>query len=342
MSWTKNILTLVFSLLFIFIISEFLFRIFDIGYGNAPLERSKLYHHEHPKEYSFTIHQPKGEYGGHKIFYDKYGYRTSNHHVGNFKERDDENSIIFLGDSYTEANQVSYENTFVNKIGRILKVNTLNLGVSSYSPAIYLVQTKRQLHLLKSKLVIMQIFRNDFDNDVKYLTKAIFKDDELFGIDGGNKNIYVSILRKSYLVRFLRKSQLLIVELFKKRNFSNKNLNFTYIDDIKNENLIQTTKIILEIKKELNKSDKKLLVFMMPSKTLSKVRKCCESDTVYNKFKTQMKNRNINFLDISKYFSNHSNQEDLFFDVDIHLTEKGHEILANGLINEMNKFISIE
>ena len=81
---------------------------------------------------------------------------------------------------------------------------------------------------------------------------------------------------------------------------------------------------------------------MIPSKTLSKVRKCCESDTVYNKFKAQMKNQNINFLDISKYFSNHSNQEDLFFDVDIHLTEKGHEILANGLINEMNKFISIE
>ena len=338
MNWIKNISTLIFSLLFIFLISEILFRIFDIGYGNAPLERSNFYHHAHPKKYSFKIHQPKGEYGGHKIFYDDYGYRSFSHEDGNFIDRDNENSIVFIGDSYTEANQVPYENTFVSKIGDFLEVNTLNLGVSSYSPSIYLVQTKRQISLLKSKLIILQIFRNDFDNDVKYLSKAIYKDNELFGINGGNKNIYVSILRKSYLVRFLRKSQLLIIELLKKENFSNKNLNFRYVDDIKQENLIQTTKLIIEIKKELNKLDKKLLVFMIPSKTLSKIGKCCESDTVYSKFKNQMKMQNINFLDISKYFSNYSNQEDLFYNIDIHLTEKGHEILSNGLINEMSKF----
>ena len=104
--------------------------------------------------------------------------------------------------------------------------------------------------------------------------------------------------------------------------------------------VFQTSNIILEIEKELKKFDKKLFVFMIPSKTLSKVGKCCDSDTVYRKFKTQMENKNINFLDISKYFSNYNNQEELFFDIDIHLTERGHEILANGLINEIKEFSS--
>ena len=60
MNLTKNLVTLICSLLFVLLISEILFRMLDIGYGNAPLEQSKEYHHAHPKNYSFLMHQPKG------------------------------------------------------------------------------------------------------------------------------------------------------------------------------------------------------------------------------------------------------------------------------------------
>ena len=343
MNLTKNLVTLICSLLFVLLISEILFRMLDIGYGNAPLEQSKEYHHAHPKNYSFLMHQPKGEYGGFRVFYDENGYRTSDLSISNFKHNDNDSSILFLGDSYTEGNQVLYENTFVNKVGENLKVNTINLGVSSYSPILYLLQTKKQIPHLRSKIVILQIFRNDFGNDKNYLTKAEYNENyEIVGINGGEKNIYIDFLRKSYLLRFLRKSQLLILELMKEEKISNNILRDIYIEDVNNNDLLRSSEIILDIKKELNKLDKELFVFMIPSKILSINNICCEKDKVYKKFKNEMENKNIQFLDISKYFSNYNFQENLFFKQDIHLTSDGHKILADGLTSEIKKFLNYD
>ena len=340
MNLIKNLFTIIFSLIVTLIFAEIIFRVFDIGYGNAPLEQSKIYHHAHPKNYSFLMHDPKGEYGGYKVFYDESGYRVSSLEDSNFLKKDNKNSIVFIGDSYTEANQVLYENSYVKKIGDYFKKNTLNLGVSSYSPAIYLIQVKRQIVKLKSNLVVLQVFRNDFSDDIKYLRNATYIDNKLIGIDGGEENYFTSVLRKSYLLRFLRKSQLLIGQLLQQNNqIINNNIN-TFYDDISDENLKKTSNLINEIKIELNKTNKKLAVFMVPDKTLSQNEQCCEKDTIYKRFKSEMNEKNIVFLDISKYFSDFPNQSKLFYLKDIHLTNTGHYILSKALIEEIqNHFL---
>ena len=70
MSWIKNGATIVFSTFIAFLIAEILLRTLGIGYGNAPLERSPLYHHVHPSNYQFLMHDPRAEYGGYNIYYD--------------------------------------------------------------------------------------------------------------------------------------------------------------------------------------------------------------------------------------------------------------------------------
>ena len=105
MSWIKNILTVFFSILMAFVIAEIFFRVIGIGYGNAPLERSHTYHHVHPSNYQFFMHDPNGEYGGHYVYYDNLGFRVQNKLSQTNELADEEKAIIFLGDSFTEGNK---------------------------------------------------------------------------------------------------------------------------------------------------------------------------------------------------------------------------------------------
>ena len=148
MNLIKNISTLVISLLLSFFVAELIFRSLEIGYGNNPLESSKIYHHVHPLNYTFRIHDPHGEYGGHNIYYDEKGFRVENNNVNILKDSDNLDSIIFLGDSFTEAVQVPYKDTFASLTGLALGFPVINLGVSSYSPMLYKLQSKKILSQL--------------------------------------------------------------------------------------------------------------------------------------------------------------------------------------------------
>ncbi|WP_198266704.1 hypothetical protein [sulfur-oxidizing endosymbiont of Gigantopelta aegis] len=84
-------------------IAEMTLRILNIGYGNAPQEPHPVFHHVHPREYRFVSHDPAGEYGGHKIYYDN--ERLVNN-PESIKQVTSNCLITFLGDSFTEAGQV--------------------------------------------------------------------------------------------------------------------------------------------------------------------------------------------------------------------------------------------
>ena len=46
--------------------------------------------------------------------------------------------LAFIGDSFVEAASLNYEDTFVGMLNNHLKKKIVNLGVTSYSPSIYL------------------------------------------------------------------------------------------------------------------------------------------------------------------------------------------------------------
>ena len=342
MNWTKNILLVSVSFIVSLLLAEGLLRFMKIGYGNAPLERSKIYHHAHPKNYSFLAHDPNGEYGGHHVFYDETGYRVSEIEHNTFSGKQNSKAIVFMGDSFTEANQVSYEDAFVSRIGISLDSPNLNFGVSSYSPLIYLLQAKNEISKLKSDLVLLQIFSNDFKDDIKYRKDAIYSDGKIIGIDGGENSLFISMLRQSYLARFVRKSQLLIMTLASsEKSLQESGTNsyeeaFLHEQNITADEFVYTVQIIKKIQEELSLHNKRLAVFMIPSKSLSMINQCCDRDDLYHSFQKEMKKMRIIFLDAAKYFSAHPKQNTLFFGKDIHLTKEGHKVLANALIKELN------
>lgn len=338
----KNTITILFSLFFSFLICEIILRLLDIGYGNAPLESSRNYHHVHPKSYKFLMHQPKGEYGGFYVYYEKNRFRVEDDSVRDIFSLDNDNSIVFLGDSFTEGNQVAYTKTFVSKIGQMLDTNVLNLGVSSYSPALYLLQMKDFVKNLDSKRLILQIYRNDFKHDISYMEKAILNKNEIIAIDAGSTHLLKKIARRSYLARFLRKSQLTILEvmesdyLIEKKDTSKIQKEFLYEQNVTDAQIENTVEIIKQIQQIASVNGKTLYVFMIPSKALSKMQNCCSADKIYTKFKKKIIESSINFLDVSKHFQSLENQSDLYFEIDPHLNEFGHHILADALIKELN------
>ena len=333
MSWIKNILTVFFSILMAFVIAEIFFRVIGIGYGNAPLERSHTYHHVHPSNYKFFMHDPNGEYGGHYIYYDNLGFRVQNEISQTNELADEEKAIIFLGDSFTEGNQVPYNETFVSLVSKGLGLPSVNFGVASYSPLFYELQVKNITSQFNGDVVVLQIYSNDFGADQSYLEHAVFDNNIIIGINGGKNNAIVSLARNSYLIRFLKKSQLLI-----KIIISNKNDTvipsrvFDIEQDVTDEKLKNTVNIIKRIQTHLAEQDKKLYVFLIPSKFLSQNNKCCSDDNLYSRFYSVLTKARIDTIDVKSFFEQIDNQRELFFLKDIHLTSSGHKVIASSII----------
>ena len=98
---------------------------------------------------------------------------------------------------------------------------------------------------------------------------------------------------------------------------------------------VPQSSITLEALKEIsNLSDKmgaKLHVFIIPNKSLAMKSQCCRGDSFAKSMVEQLKTAHIPIIDISPGFEKASDQSNLFFNRDIHLTAKGHVIVAEEL-----------
>ena len=338
MSWIKNFLTILFSTLIALLFAEVFLRLINIGYGNAPLERSHTYHHVHPNNYQFLMHDPNSEYGGFHVYYDNFGFRVPDEASDSNELTDENKAIIFMGDSFTEGNQVPYNETFASLVSEKLGVPSVNFGVSSYSPLIYELQVRNIVSQFNANTVVLQIYSNDFSGDQSYFKDAVLKKNEIIGIDGGANNVILTIARKSYLARFIRKSQLLLQHILTNSNDTVEipyNA-FDYEQGVTDENLLNTVNIIRQIDSSLDEQHKKLYVFLIPSKSLSIAEECCSGDNLYARFYSALDEVDVDTIDVRSYFEQSDDQRELFFNKDIHLTSKGHRVVASSITSQLS------
>jgi hypothetical protein len=81
--------------------------------------------------------------------------------------RSDRKRVLFLGDSYTEAIGLPYEDSFVGQFAAALpQLDVLNGGVGSYAPSIYYAKTKHLLGLgLQIDEIIVYIDVSDIQDE---------------------------------------------------------------------------------------------------------------------------------------------------------------------------------
>ena len=296
-----------------------------------------VFHHVHPADYRFQSHTPSREFGGHEIYYDA-DRLVANPHVTDTQRDHRTCGVAFLGDSFTEAGQVSFKTSFVG----ILEVNSRctikNYAVSSYSPIFYLLQWTRQIHEFNPNLVVVELSSNDISSDEAFMKIAI-KDEngQVIAIPAPEGGWLTAQFRKSYLLRFLRKVQLQLLWMYENRE-KDQYLVGGFVEENPDISGLSAG-FIKTLAREVQSSGAQFLLTVVPSKyrivnNISDNQQLQFSD----KWKLFAKANNIPFLDLTKSFEQALQGVPLFFDRDIHFTEGGHRIIASELSKRYPQF----
>jgi len=326
-----SIILLCMSVVFALFIAEIILRILGIGYGNVPQEAHPVFHHVHPREYRFLSHIPSGEYGGHEVYYNK-NRLIANPKIGYRENKNTACKVIFLGDSFTEAVQVAYRNSFVGMLDQSSNCVIKNYGVSSYSPIFYLLQWRKIIKELRPTLVIVQLYSNDIVSDKNYMQIANKnRDGDVTEISGPKKNWMIIQLRKSYLVRFLRKVQLQLVWSYENSS-KKKNVVAGMVEENPGISKL-SSELVRALSREVQASGVEFILTVIPSKfRLTEKNIDNKTPQFSSKWKAFSLENNINFLDLTAAFKKESKKGfQLFFKRDIHFNENGHIIVASEL-----------
>ncbi|GAB3504281.1 hypothetical protein [Emticicia fontis] len=244
--------------------------------------------------------------------------------------RDDEQSltkpeIVFIGDSFTTGIGANQDETFSSRVEKALNKKTLNIGVPSYGTARESLFLKR-FDLDSCKYIVLQYCNND-DNENKAFVDNNFQLNKRPEKDYRNAQIYNELVLHYYPFRytyslFAKKILYTIADLMAKKNVDKPKAQAV----VKNTSAEDFFKILQRLQAE--HPDKKIIVFELGLFATS-------SD-----FYVQLKElvdaqqlKNIDIIDTSKFI----NCEDCYYSLDFHITPKGHQILADTLVNHLKQ-----
>lgn len=329
------------STTFALIVAELSLRALKMGYGNAPLEPNSIFHHVHPADYRFVSHTPSGEYGGHEIYYD--AERLVANPTPTYAENKSPNCrVVFLGDSFTEALQVPFRSSFVGILQQKSDCTIKNYGVSSYSPIFYLLQWQKIVKKFHPNLVVVQLYSNDISADTAYMKIAkVDKNGDVIAIPSTEYGWLKKQLRKSYLVRFLRKVQLQILWMYENKE-KQKDIIAGMVEE--NPDITKLSAyLIIKLAKEVQNSNAKFVLTVVPSKY--RIVKNITDNQVSqfsDKWKLLAQQNNITFMNLTEPFENEAkNGVQLFFDTDIHFNQNGHRVFASELSKRYSQLLGI-
>jgi len=181
MIFFKTLLNFFKSFTIIFLITFFLTLVIDFFFGNFILKKldpyllkTNFYERLIRLDHKFYHHTLRGNVKYEKAAsFDQYHTLCTDNHGFKYKcgfERSKNFEIAFLGDSFVEGVALDYENTFVGIFENYKKTSDANLGVTSYSPSIYLSKVK---HLIENNykfkhLIVFVDISDMYDDNVFY------------------------------------------------------------------------------------------------------------------------------------------------------------------------------
>lgn len=326
----RIIAVLIGIILSILLLEGFL-RVRNLDFGNAPLESDPILHHRHPRNYTFLVHTPNGEYGGHHVHYDSEGLVSEINPVSGKNTHHVKRKIAIMGDSFVEATQVPYEKSFAGMMEKFCAgtCDVKNYGVSSYSPLLYLLQWKTIVQSFQPTHVFLLLFSNDVRNDQEYRSKAVLQNGEVVSVRGPGNDWWQRLLRKSYFIRFIRKIELQLNWMIQNRTMQKSQTTGTYLEESPEIEPF-TDEILSTLAEEIKKSNAKLILMAVPSKYRIKhkenrISKIEFSETV----KLWARKNGVDFLDLTAVFQ--ESKEALFFERDIHFSENGHRVIFESI-----------
>jgi lysophospholipase L1-like esterase len=337
MKFLPRLALLSFSLLIGLIISEAGLRLAGMGFGNSPMEPDAVLHHVHPKNYHFVQQHPSGELGGFRIDYNAEGrvVRSGDRESGPKPPAPGlDCRVAFMGDSFTEAGQVPFPDSFAGKLEEAAngKCQARNYGVRSYSPAIYLVQYTRDVRPWKPRYVFVLLFGNDLREDVTYMATS---EQDAAGfptaIHGPGGGWFESRLRELYVARLVRMVTQRLAWAWEHRGEEH-SLVGGVVEETPDWSELSGN-LVLELNNRVRADGGQLIVMAVPSRyLLMGDGKIPVSGEFHEKVKNWANASGVAFLDLREAFRRESRPDNpLFFLQDIHFTRQGHTVVAAAI-----------
>lgn len=307
------------GLLIAAVLCEAVLRALGWGYCHSPVLNDPVLHHAHPRNYSFKVHTPSNEYGGHFIYYDSAGRNVPR------KPRSGPSGkkIVFMGDSFVEAVQVPYEKSFPGLAAEDAVLHEVyNFGVSSYSPLLYWLQWQRDIKSMRPDYVFLLLYENDIAGDEKYAAGAAVTDGEVTAVPNRSSDAAWRIAGRSVLARFLRMSYLHI----KWRLTEGKKAFFAGNGAAQPAGMTPfTEKYLLRFIEDVKRQNGHFVLMAVPSGH----HPSGEPPSFSGKIKEWAEAKGIDYLDLQPWFE--APVKPAFFERDIHFNEHGHELVYQAI-----------
>ena len=343
--YLKKLVFLFYLLVSTFIILEILFIVLPVSDSLKimPVNDSNPFIHFEPNR---TIKRAVG----HKFNninlkrINDYGYFSNN----DFFDKNNNEKIVVIGDSYVEASQVSNNESVHGQLDYLLPNNfdVYGIGISGSPLSQYLAFTKMAKKYLNPKIYIYVIIENDFD---RYLLKyknspgLHFFDDNynLKRIDS-EPSLIKKILRNSSFFRYLiidfKISQKIKYLLYFYQNENNEiNQDINILEKKFYQRISESTKVIDMFFYELKSIIKDTPVIFLIDGNRRKIYDNSNTnveflfeDMILKIFRDKCFNQKKYCIDMNKIFGNHYsiNKEKFEFDNDWHWNKLAHELAA--------------
>ena len=321
---TFTALSILIGLISSLVLIELGLRFFDLSYRNRPLDPHPVLHHVHPTSYAFRSH-----FGGHAVYYDQNGLVAD---PNGRAAKTADCRIAFFGDSFTESRQVTYGKSFVGLLDSLTGCTVRNYGVASYSPILYYLQWKHSVEEWEPTMVVLQLFSNDSNSDKDYFGKAEFNaSGRPVAVPGPSKDRFGQLLRKSYLLRFLRKMQLTATWAVAHWD-EDKNVVGGLVEEDPAISKISMD-MVTYLNREVVESGAEFALTVVPSKfRLHNQDRTFSQLEFADKWKAWAAGKEIKYIDLVRPFQEATTGgESMFFERDIHFNEAGHAVVADTI-----------
>jgi lysophospholipase L1-like esterase len=300
----------------------------QLGYGRIPLIADPVLHHVHEPGYQYTYNDLAGEISPHRVFYNADGLVSGSSGGSNDALEDRPFRVAFVGDSFVEASQVSYEDSFVGileeRAGERAWVR--NYGVSSYSPLLELLLWRERIRSWHPTHVFLMLYDNDATDDEEYHTHAKYSETgELIGVPPEDAHRLTRYWRRLYIVRYVR--ALYLGHRWRLRyEAGGKDRDGHFASQSKTLNDL-TLRCLDQLAEKIAASGAKLVVMAVPPRGTQK------DGLSFSEFcRAWAMRRGVPYIDLVPSFSEARRRGNrVFFQHDIHFTEQGHRVVSDVL-----------
>lgn len=298
-------------------------------------------HHDHKPGWSAQIDSFTNEYDSFPIAFDQDGCRYDPQ-AAPVTHGTEANRVAFLGDSFVEAYQVPYAQSFVARVEKEFGTRAWvrNYGVTSYSPILSLLQWRNKVKAWKPTHVIFMLYTNDVDrstalSDADYLKGAVTDaSGEVIAIPGTESKLE-GFLRQFHLAWELMRAYRGMQHRVLHPKATNESAG-AFIEP--NPDVIEPTpSILLKLKSEVEATGARFFLTVVPSKLRNlKPDQPYDAPEFSDKWRTWAASQSVGFVDLAAGFRSRSaSREQMFFSEDIHFNVAGHEAAANLLIRAL-------